>query len=234
MTLSIALNGTQIASGSIGVPEYGVWSADVSLTVATQIPSSPGGCMVTVGNLTLVGTAFRAASFAGAKSARIVGGFGGWRNPIAPRAYRNGGGVLLSMVLGDVAAEVGEQIQVASDGPLGTLFTREGSTAANPVPASRVLRQLGGPLWWVDPAGMTHVGPRPSAAVSSAFQAISYSGARGSFEIATEDPASWLPGATFSSDTITTTQTVSLLMIEASNDGVVRIRVLSSGEAVAA
>ena len=230
MTLALSLNGVQIMSTRVVIPLYGLWTADVALTSAQPEPSTPGGCSLALGNLSLVGTAFRAANFAGCRTSRIVGGYGGWRNPVSPRSYRNPAGVSLTMILQDLAAEVGEQIAVAQESTIGNLFTR-GTPGRQPV-ASDVLRQIAGPSWWVDGSGKTQVGPRPSSAISSTFLVESWHGAQGSFEVSTEDPASWLPGNTFSNDTLASAQTISMTTILAENSGKVRLRVLTQGETV--
>jgi hypothetical protein len=234
MTLALALNGVQVGTTDITIPYYGIWSADVALNAPTSLPSTPGGLTLTVGNLSLLGTAFRAASFAGARSARLVGGYAGWRQAVPPRSYTNPVGNTLAMILADLAASVGEKVNLVTPATLSGLMVQEGSTAANPVPASRLLRQLAGALWWIDPSGVTQIGPRPATAITSPFTVAAWSGSSGSFEIATEDPASWMPGATFSSDTVTPTQTVSSVRISSGNDGVMRLRVLSTGEQLAA
>ena len=230
MTLALALNGVQIMVASICIPYYGTWAGDLALTTPQPEPITPGGCAVTLGNLALTGTAFRAANFAGCRTSRLVGGYGGWRNPVASRAYKNANGVMLSMVLGDLATDAGEQIAVATDASVGDFYLR--ATPGKPALASDVLRQLAGGLWWVDGTGKTQVGPRPSVAIASPFVVDSWHGAQGAFEIATEDPASWLPGNTFSCDTVPTVQTISMTTILAENSGKVRIRLLATGETV--
>jgi hypothetical protein len=230
MTLALALNGVQVMVASICIPYYGTWSGDLALTTPQPEPSTPGGCSVVLGNLTLTGTAFRAANFAGCRTSRLVGGYGGWRTPVTPRTYKNVSGISLSMVLGDLATEVGEQIAVATDSVIGSFYLR--ATPGKPPLGADVLRQLSGGLWWVDSSGKTQVGPRPQAAITSPFLIDSWHGAQGAFEVATEDPASWVPGNTFSCDTVTTTQTISMVTILAENSGKVRIRVLSTGETI--
>jgi hypothetical protein len=117
---------------------------------------------------------------------------------------------------------VGEQISVASDSTIGTLFAREAA------PAERLLRQLAGASWWVDTRGVTQVGPRTSMAITSAFTVVQWSGAKGSFEIATEIVGDWMPGNTFTAPTVSGTQTIGLTTIDADNDGKIRLTVLAA------
>jgi hypothetical protein len=164
------------------------------------------------------------ASFAGSRSVRLVGGYGGWRKQVTAQAYQDPKGVRLSMVLGDAAAAVGEQMAISQDAPIGLNFVREAA------PAERVLRQLAGALWYVDPSGVTRLDARDSSAIGSEFQVIMWSGGKGLFQIATEDNAAWMPGRTFTAPTVTEIQTVSMTTLQIDNDGKLRLEVLSEGD----
>lgn len=221
MTDFATLNGARIISGSITVPFYGAWSGDVVLAESDAIAIGPKAVTLKLGNLTLVGTAYRTAGFAGSRSARLVAGAGGWMQSVSARQYHSSGGVQASMVLRDAASEVGETVNLASDSSLGTDFVREADRASN------VLEQVSAGVWWIDPAGTTQVGPRETVVVGSDFQVVEWSGAKGRFTIATEDYASWLPGASFTSPTVTTAQSVSSVTYAFENDGRFRLDVLT-------
>lgn len=213
----------RIVSGSINLPMYGAWVADLVFALTDNVPSTP--TPLVLGNLTLTGTVIRTANFAGARSARIVAGAAGWRNNVTARAYQNPGGISLSTVLGDAAAEVGEQVNVvaASNGSIGTDFIRRAA------PASRLLRYLAGPVWYIDNAGVTQVAPaRSSTAITSDFQVTEWSGGKGLFQIAAEDVASWQPGNTFTSPVTVATQTISTTRLDIDNDGTFRLHVLTA------
>lgn len=210
--------GARVISTTVTIPWYGAWSADLVLAVVTTVP--PSGAF-TLGDLALTGFVQRTASFAGSRSARLVGGFGGWQKVVPAYGYSLPSGVMLSSVLRDVAAAVGEQVNVVNDAAIGSFFVREGA------PAARVLRQLAGATWWIDPSGVTQVGPRANTApITSAFDVIGWSGARGRFEIASEHLSDWTPGRTFSSPVVTAPQTISTVTIRANNEGIVRLDVL--------
>lgn len=215
-----SLNGDRVISGSVTVPSAGVWAADVLLAISSPIPTS---CVLTLGDLVLRGTAVRAADFAGSRSVRLVGGGGGWRQAVTARAYQSPAGVPLSMILRDLALEVGEAVNVPVDYPVGTAFVREAG------PASRVLRQLVGAAgWWMDPAGVTQVGPRLPGLIASDFTVIHYSGGKGTFEIATETLADWVPGRSFMGPTMSAPATISTVRHVLTNEGSSRLEVMTS------
>lgn len=197
---------------------FGAWVADATLAEDAEVPVL---CSLTIANLTLAGAVMRQAPFAGQRTARLVGGFGGWRRPVGARSYQNPAGIPLSMILRDAAMEVGERVAIANDALVGTDFVRESAAA------SRVLRQIVGRSWWVDAAGVTRLGPRPSSTVASEYSAVAFSGALGRFLVATEDLAAWLPGAAFASKLVPTS-TVSSMSVAMDRDGKLRLEVLAA------
>lgn len=215
----LAINGQRVISLRLTIPYYGAWVADVVLAQSTPIAPP---VTLTVGTLTLLGAILRVASFGGSRSARLVAGYGGWRKTIPAQGYQKSSGVNASLVLRDAASIVGEQVSVANDASLGSAFTRESA------PAERVLRQVAGSEWFIDPKGVTQIGPRTSVAVTSSFTVVQWSGAKGQFEIATEDIAQWMPGNTFTAPTVSGTQTIGLTSIVAENDGKLRLSVLAA------
>lgn len=216
----LALNGRRVVSANVMIPYYGAWCADVTIAVSDVIPLA---ATLTLGNLTLTGTVYRMASFSGARSARIVGGGAGWRKTLPAFAYANPAGIRASLVLGDAATLVGEKVNVMSDAIVGKTFVRESA------PAERLLRQLGGSEWWIDPSGITQVGPRASGAITTQFLINDWSGAKGWFSVSTETISDWMPGRTFSNANVTKAQQIGMTTIIASNDGKLRVNVLSDG-----
>lgn len=208
----------RIVSGSVMIPLYGTWVADLHFADVTAIPSTPSA--LTAGDLALVGTAVRSAGFAGARSARVVGGSAGWRRDVTHRAYAFG--PTASMVLADAATEVGERVVVVNDRSLGGQWTRE------PGPASRVLAMLAGSLWWMDATGTTQVGGvRSPALITSPFVVMTRAGASGHVQIGTDTLADWMPGRTFIAPTIATPLTVRMVRHHFDRDGIARTEVLT-------
>lgn len=210
------VNGARVVTASIGVPSYGVWQGDVMLAEGTAI-SNP--VTLTIGNLSLRGAVYRQATYAGAQRARLVGGAGGWRKSVPAQGYSSSSGVRLSTVLRDAAALVGEQVAIAADRVLGTAYVREAA------PASRVLRQLAD-NWYVDGAGVTQIRERTRPTITSPFDVIAWDAAKGIVEVATEDYAAWVPGASFSAPTISPAQTISFARFHVDNRGALRLAVM--------
>lgn len=218
-------NGARIISGALSLPLYGVWVADLVLQTTTALS---GPVTLLVGNLTLVGAVYRQAVFAGLLECRLVAGAGGWNKSIQAQGYNNPAGVQASQVLSDAAAAVGETVVVAVPSTVGNQFARFGDSPTMPGKAGRVLRSVAGQQWWIDAAGVTHVGPRPSVAIASPFTVEEFHGSSGTLRIATEDPASWLPGNTFTSATVAT-QTIASVRHAFGADGVARLEVMLAG-----
>ena len=220
------MSGPFIAFGGQRVPiaaltlSANIWVADLQFPETESIPATS---QLTVGDLVLLGTVYRQYDFAGTKSARVVGGYGGWHKSVTGRAYTHPGGVRLTTVLGDLASEVGEQLSVGTDRVIGDYFVREAG------PAHRVLRQLVGREWYVDDSGVTRVQARPSAAVTGDYLVQDFDGARGQLVISTESYTEWRPGNTFSNALVTTPQTISTVRIESDNTGLLRHTILALG-----
>jgi hypothetical protein len=213
------VNGDRIVSGSLNIPLYGIWAADF-VCVSTQTFTNP--VSVVIGNLTLTGAVYRQGGFSGSQYVRLVGGAAGWRTTVQAQAYNNPNAVRLSTVLKDAAAAVGEQINVQTDQVIGSFFVRENA------PAERLLRQLCGPLWFMDTTGTTQVGTRPQSTVSTPYLVQSWDAGKNLFVISTEDYASWLPNNQFSNDLVTSTQTISMTRFDVDNKGTLRLSVLGS------
>jgi len=216
---TVTLNDARVAIAHITIPYYGTWSADVTLPVDAEIVSP---CKLVAGDLTLTGTVVRQAAFNGDRKARIVGGANGWSKVLPAKGYSHVVGVKLSSVLKDAASETGETITLDSDRNVGLLFARdEGQGEA-------LLHSLLGGRWYVDGEGITQTRARASSPIVTPFNLITRSGSMGVVEVATENIAAWVPGRTFSSNTVTTPQTISSVTIDADNDGKVRLHIMSA------
>ncbi len=219
MSGAVTLNGVRVVSGSITIPFFGAWVADVVLSDARQIDAKAS---LVIGDLTLTGTIIRQASFAASRSARIVGGAAGWRKTLPSRGYSHQAGVQLSTVAGDAASECGETIAIANGVSLGTHYARDEAKA------ERVLElELAG-KWWIDPQGVTQTKPRDTSLIVTPFTVVAWSGGKGQFEIASESIAPWQPGRTFTAPTVEGVQTISSVTYDVDNDGKLRLHVLST------
>lgn len=216
--LYFSANGIRVTAASLVIPYLGAAVADVTFPSSITL-TAPVTLMVA--NLTLKLGILRQAQFAGGATARLVAG-SGWASTVPAKAYALASGVPLSMVMRDVAREVGETVNIAQDRTVGTFYVRQAG------PAARMLEQLGTPLWWVDPAGVTQIGPRAPLSITSAATVADYMGGEGWLTVATEDLASWRPAAIFSSNTVTMPITVSATRIHTDNEGTLRIEVLTT------
>jgi hypothetical protein len=231
----LAANGQRASKATVTFPYYGAPVAEVSLATSAALASP---VTLTLGNLTAaMAVAYRpngtqaVATFAGVTSARLVGGAGGWRTPVALTPYDDPAGVLLSHVLGDLAhaavnpaTGAAETVNLAAgqDKSLGRRYVPETGAAAG-----RILAALAGPLWWIDVAGVTQVAAaRPATTIRSAATVEMLEGADGWARVATEDPAAWMPGATFTGPTVLGGLTVTMTRIVCGEDGIGRVEVL--------
>jgi hypothetical protein len=213
------VGNSPVIIGSLEIPVNGAWVLDAELDGTT---TPQGQISVTWGNLTLAGSVVRASAYVGRIKILAVGGAGGWSTAIPAVAYNQPGGVLASTVLGDAARAVGESSVVDADTSLGVYWSRVADKA------SRTLRKLAVTLadgaWYIDNRGVTHIGARPSNQIKSKFTTIDFQGGAGSIiEIATEDPASWLPGNTFTDATLPGSLQLSSVRHAVSDEGVSRI-----------
>lgn len=224
MTFFASVAGIQVVGGSLLVPMVGAWSADLYLATDQAVS---GAVPVTIGNLTLIGFVYRSDAYGGQTRARLVGGYGGWRTQVSNQGYGSNSGVKLSHVLQDVASACGEHMGPVGDATVGPAFTRLGLGGV----ASDVLWNLVGagviPAWRVDTAGVTQVTAWPASTVSTPFQVTDQRPDEGMVVIATEDYASWLPGASFTAPQLLGSFTVAGVHYHFDNDGTFRLEVLT-------
>lgn len=220
---TVTANGRIVPKASITFPMYGAWVADIEMPDSLKLASP---VTLVIGDLTVIGTIVRQADFAGSVSARIVGGAGGWRKEIPAKGYAHDAGIKLSSVLTDAARECGESIVVSKDRTLGLNFAREKAVG------ERMLHLLLDGLWWIDSKGVTQTGARSSDKIVTPFTVLNYSGGMGQFEISSESLAPWQPGRTFTCNTVPETQTISSVTVTGTNEGIVKLHVLSTSLAV--
>lgn len=194
MTLYAEFAGQPVFEATVVIPRRGMWTADLLLTDA-PISSTAGKLTLTIAGLSLVGTVVRGNPFQDDYKARMVGGAGGWRRVIGPKAYRSAAGLKRGPILKDAAREAGEEIEVTDDGTIGQFYVRARDAAA------RVLDRLY-PNWWMGADGKVRISARPTSNVSTAFELIAFNPGLGRYDIATERPESFVPGARFAAPTI--------------------------------
>lgn len=222
MTAFLSLGGKRVTDVDLSIPQYGTWAADVETSDGAAAPAKTA---LTIGSLVLTCAVDRSAEVAGGRKYRLLGGYGGWPKMLASRSYSLAGGVPLGMVLSDAAMELGERVTLAAQSNVGTAFVRPAMTGA------ALLALAAGPLWWMDPAGLTHVASaRPSKAITSPFTLVDRDGGRGIATIATENYEDWTPGNTFKAPTMASAATISQVSIRiASSDGKARLTVMTDG-----
>jgi hypothetical protein len=218
MTVFASFAGALAASVNLVIPLYGLWSADVLISLDDEVPDM--GALV-VGNMTMQGFVARQALYGGSRKLRVIGGFGGWRKPVPAQQYSLSSGVRASLLLSDAAKLVGERVNVPSDYVLGSTYTRAAG------PASLLLSDVAGVSWYVDKAGVTQLAAWPTAPIQSHFDVTAQEGADGTITVATEDYAEWVPGKTFSSPFTLGTYTVRGLELDVKTDGIARVEVLT-------
>lgn len=221
MALFAEYAGSRVVSARITLPASGCWVADVYFADETAVAATG---VLRVETLSLVGTVLRGAAFAGARSARIVGGYGGWRRPLPALPYAKPQGVRLATVIGDAAAAVGERVNLLGSYATQVLGQRWVRAAAR---ASLVLSQTVQRAWWVAPDGVTQIGERPTAVVNQGFDIINWQPNIGLATLATEALATWQPGIVFRSPILPAPLTATSVTINMDPKGVLRLEVLT-------
>lgn len=211
------LNGAHVFEGIVSIPSYGIWSADVKLVNAPPLPTTPGALALTIADLVLVGTLLRSDTYGAAISARILGGFAGWRKRLTSRSYNSPTGVTYAMVIGDAAIEIGESVTGAPSGVLGQRWARAGDVAG--LLLSYLVSQ-----WYMAPGGVTTIGVRPSTQITSKFQVIDYEPQKHRVSVAADSIADFAPGRTFTAPTLPAPAPISL--VEHHLGGTVRTELL--------
>jgi hypothetical protein len=192
------LSGVAIFAGSLVVPMSGLWHASLEFDVAQDIS---GPQTLNLAGVPWSCSVIRAIDWTGVRGVLLVAGAGGWRTTIPAKQY-GGGGVSTQMVLADAALACGESPPVIDPSvPVSVGQSWDRASA----PASNTLRLVLGDAWWADMTGVVQTKPRPATAIASPFTALHVDGAPGIYEIGTESPSDWQPGATFSGPTVSGT-----------------------------
>lgn len=189
--MTVAVAGIPAMTAELHVPRRGSWQCRVTF-LDGPLPS--GIVDVTLGALTLTGTVDpdRSGQALSEYAVSVVGGYG-WRTSIAERGYHNDAGVKGQTVAADAASDAGETIGTfVGVERLGPDFSREAG------PAARALNAATRGEWWIDYAGTTQTGPRPSSAVD--LPVLDYLPADRRAKLAIDDAADVTPGQTLTDD----------------------------------
>jgi hypothetical protein len=172
--MNFTLAGLRIVKMQLLVPWRGAWIANVDLDPEQLAQVPPSGPVVITqsddlkGPIgTFLGTIDPRASgvFLASAHLQVVAGAGGWDNPVTRQAWHNDGGVLSTEVYQATANAVGEQL--IDQAPVRFLADFLRSVG----PASRVLANVD---WWVDFAGVTRVGARPTPTADSSLEVLDW------------------------------------------------------------
>lgn len=217
MTAAYAsVNGIPADTLRLHVGNTGPWYAVADLT-STEALS--GAVTIRLGDMTLTGTIVE--RFSGVEATdrwcKIVGGAGAWATVVRARGYHSDAGVKAKLVAEDVAREVGETLGsfVPARTTVGVDYARETTLAV------AVLEDVAGPgvAWWVDYAGVTHVGTRPAAtADAGGYDVLSYDPRARLAELAITDPAAITIGSLITRE-VDAPRVVREIDITASGDG---------------
>lgn len=186
MISTATLNGQRVTHATAQIPAWGCWYADASVDGDVTLT---GAATLVIADLTLKGTIISGGPDKGRSHFRIVAGAGGWGKTLTKRSYSSDLGVRKSTVLTDAAQEAKETLgTVSMTDLLGPHWVREADAA------SRVLELVSPGAWYVDEAGVTQIGARPSKKLVGAVTQQSVDLARGTVEIAADSIAQLLPG----------------------------------------
>ncbi len=181
------LNGHRVTGGRVTIPKWGCWFAEVSLDGEHALT---GSVTLVLADLTFVGTVLSGGAALGRSFYRIVAGAGGWGRIIPAWSWSDDAGVKLSTAIGDAARLAGETLAAIPPAlRTGPAWTREEG------PASLTMNTLTPAGWYVDEAGITHVGERAAGTLPAKVTRIApVDFARGKVVLASESIAAILPG----------------------------------------
>lgn len=185
--MSGTLGNAAVTRARVQVPAWGRYWADVELqTVADYAVGAQ--LDLTIADVTMKVAVVSGGTFEGRSAYRLVGGAGKWGNTIKRKSYHNDATVKRSLILSDAAKDCGEQI---TDLPLDRLSAHYARPEG---PASAVLHQIAYRNWYVDFAGVTHIGQRASTAYTGNAPRTHVDKALQTVELAVESIVGLVPG----------------------------------------
>lgn len=177
-----------VTHASVTIPAWGAWYAEAQLAEEREIE---GAVDLVIADLTLKGTIVSGGTSNGRSFYRVAAGAGGWGTAVPAKGYAADAGVQLLSILQDAAALAGETLDVATvaTSSVGSAFVREAG------PAARVLQLFSPRSWYVGEDGVTRLGRRARAELSTLATRQRPDPARRTVVLAAEEIAAILPGA---------------------------------------
>lgn len=191
--MHLKINNAQVVNATMTLPIAGPWTAIVEADSGEAVDAQ--ATLTIADTLTFRGTSARSGASLGRARARVVGGGGGFRLPVAGFAYYE---APLSVIVGDLLTAVGETLSPLSDAAMLATVPRHWLRAKG---AARdeldVLADRFGFAWRVLPNGETWLGFEtwPTSPLSL-YTVLEDAREDGRAEIAAEVPMV-LPGETF-------------------------------------
>lgn len=179
------INGLPVSKLRAQVPKWGAWWVDLDCTADEDLK---GLVELAVGGDVLHGCIVSGGVQSGRSRYRIVGGRGKWGTFLPRKPYLDDAGVRVSKVLADLAREAGETI---ADLPLtrqGPHYARAEGVAAD------TLNMLAAQNWYIDFAGVTRIGERPTTTYAGDAPKVEEDAAVQVVELAVESIAGLVPG----------------------------------------
>ena len=179
------LNGYSATKLRLPVPAWGLWWADVDLAEPQALT---GAAALVVAGQAMSGTIVSGGAIHGRAAYHVVGGGGGWGKSLPAKPYQDDGGVRLRTVLNDAARKLGETLADVPATLLGPHYARPAATG------TELLNLLAPQNWYVDFAGVTHIGRRPATAYTGSAPRVRVDPIVPVIDLAIDSLAGLLPG----------------------------------------
>lgn len=179
------INGLPVSKLRAQIPEWGAWWVDLDSTSDEPLT---GLVELAIGGEVLHGAIASGGAEHGRSRYRIVGGRGKWGAVLQRKAYLDDSGVKVSKVLEDLAREAGETIADLPQTRQGPHYSRAEGVAAD------TLNLLAEQNWYVDFAGVTRFGKRPTTTYAGDAPQVDSDKAIQVVELTVESIAGLAPG----------------------------------------
>jgi hypothetical protein len=191
MTGLASINGNTCTQARMQISAWGNWWLDVDMVDPVLLA---GPVSIAFADIAAQGTIASGGVANGKAAYRIGGGALGWGKQLKAKGYANDAGVKLATVLGDAAQECGETLADIPATRLGTNYARGGVPERSSNSGSALLNALAPRNWYVDFAGVTHIGQRPTTIYTGAGARSRVDPQGAIIELATETIGALVPG----------------------------------------